>query len=359
MGKRNRWLDEEIEWGKEVADHMGVGYGEDDYWEEAFEDDEQDAPTMAEQRRDTIFDRLQRVRVPKGAEVEEEVALNLFKQSVKAVLAVDPIIDEDTGFAEEAWREVEGKLDEIDEALRARLLTHEKIQQVFHANDELGHLKDKKARIADARSEVQKALGIDISKAGLEAARKALATLEALIKTCAEELENLVGKDGVNSACKSFGIEEDKFNDLESALGGRNVLVDALKVFSPQEIAQIGKAFGAGMTGAAKLGPLMMSFDGPTALKGTMDKLGGADKLAALVTKGKLDGADIKKICDNLGPGFVGELMGDGNNPEAAIKLQSELGGDVEAFKVLVTVAGAGAGCAYTRLRKARLHCQR
>ena len=49
-GKRGRDLSDEIRWGLELADHLRVSSGRDDYLEDGWEEDEGAVPTVDAQR---------------------------------------------------------------------------------------------------------------------------------------------------------------------------------------------------------------------------------------------------------------------------------------------------------------------
>ncbi|MEM9247325.1 MAG: hypothetical protein AAGB05_01375, partial [Pseudomonadota bacterium] len=421
MGRR-KWYDEEIEWGKELADHIGAGYREDDYWQDEFEDDSlYDGPTEADQRYDRLMldlraivpegatpesllpkvptddaqgliddadalagelatASLERLRaadpdiarladrrsdleskaegrsaraakiaavliklsVPDGAEESEVTALNAIFQTARDALDVAPRTDVSLQAAEDAVRRAVPMRGAIVTAIEARKREHDRIAAEALKITDTGRLKDHKALIKEKRDALTDALKPPITTARNEAADTALGVLRETVETCKTELEALGGGDAVEKLCTEFGIDEDAFNDLEAAIGDRKALTDTLKAFSPAELGALCKTFGAGLDGAKALGPLMKDMGGATKVKQTIAALGGGDKLAGLAKTGGLDGAGILKICDDLGAGLLGALMGSSNDPAVAIGLQAKIGTDMAAFKTLQTDSGLG-----------------
>ncbi len=108
-----------------------------------------------------------------------------------------------------------------------------------------------------------------------------------------------------------------------------------LLVKEDPELADLAKLLGADPGG--KLQALVKEFGGnPAVLKDTIKTLGGGpERLNALINPGGLDGAGIKKLCDGLGAPLVGAMMGKGNDVQAVLALDKELGGDAMPLKAL------------------------
>ena len=338
-GKHGRDLSDEIRWGIELADHLGVAYGIDDYWDE---DDEDHGPSVDEQRRARILEWLEAVDVPPGAEATEVSGLGQRMGDVRDILAGDDVGPEAITEAEGLFRLVEDEAARIRAAVQARKAVHEGIAKDFEPLKEVqGEFKAHRTKIDADRNTAQEALAREITVAANSDARRAVDALARTIADCANELEALGGKDGVGKICAAFGLADDDLAQFDEAFGARDVFLKAVKQFgSAEELAGFCKPFGTGMAGAKAMAEVMAALGGPAELDKTAKALGGPGKLAALRDKGGLEPAKIKTVCDDLGAGFIGELMGPEDDPAEAVALHKEFGADIGQFTGLVAEAG-------------------
>ena len=171
---------------------------------------------------------------------------------------------------------------------------------------------------------------------------------EDAVKAAQDKLKDIVkeaeARNTRNKAlCSKIGVPDEDIADFASALGGYDVLADVAKTFAVDEFAEVDTAFGKNLKAAKLLGPLLNTFGGAAGLKALMAQMGGAPKLAALLDPGGKSPADIKAMVDGLGAGFVGALMGSGNDPTAAIDIFDGFGADLAKFTELAKDSGLGA----------------
>jgi len=201
-------------------------------------------------------------------------------------------------------------------------------------------LPDQRKRLETARTAVADLLKPPVTQARNEDAALALDDLRKAVVEIEEELKSLGNLDGIRSLCAEAGVKEEAYAGFEAQLGGRAETAKLLKAFPAKRLGGLSKALGGG--GAETLAALVKSFGSPDALDSASKDLGtdGDAKLAALVTAGKLDGAGVKALCDDIGTSFIGALMEGSNDPKEALAVQAKLGGDAKSLEDLNAQGG-------------------
>jgi hypothetical protein len=287
-----------------------------------------------------ITNEVDEIGAPDGAEDTEIESLQAKKQLVTDAFSEPALTDDAIGKARNAHEDVRKEAQRIGEQVEVRRVENGRIGTEGDNVKEDGHLDDQKVRMETARTNLKEALLPPITAKRNEDAAKLLQKLMDEALAVSQELQGLGGVDGIGALCKAAGVDPTAYAELEKGLGGRAATAEILKTIPPTELGQLCVSFGGGTAGATQLGTLIPGFGGVAPMKETMASLGGADKLTALVTKGKVDGASAKKLCDDLGGPFVAALMGTGNDPTSALALHTELGTNVKQLQDLTKEGG-------------------
>jgi hypothetical protein len=270
---------------------------------------------------------------------------------------VDPILRKARDLADDISKAGDGDFDDIRNEIERLSTDLDKVK------DDIGKLRER----VNTQAEVLARIGVP--EDALKAERAALEPLietakqkialrpftpdgadeaEEAVKAASDELQKIqaaaVERLKSNKAlCTKLGIPEDEINAYAATLGGHDALADVIKVFSVDEFDAISTAFGGKSAGAGKIKGFLDAYGGAAALKKAMDDLGGAARMAAFADAGHKTAAETKAILNGLGPGFVGELMGSGNDPQKAIDLHAAFGTDVDKFTKLAADTGLDA----------------
>jgi hypothetical protein len=234
-GKAARVISDEVRWGIDLAEYMSLSHDDGDYWGDE-EDDEDAGPSPEELRRDALYDELDDLSPPEGAEESEIQTLTTRKDAVAQALDVEDIGPGDIANAEALMLVAEQEVQAIAKAVATRKEDRRLIAADFDLVKEVqGEIKPHKTRIDAARLKATEALSAAITGASNDLARKAVDLLAQTVKACATELSDLGGKDGVDQLCKAFAIDEDSLALLDDAFGTRDEVIKAVKGFGSAE----------------------------------------------------------------------------------------------------------------------------
>lgn len=410
-GKSRKWVQVDIDWGLDLARHMGVGGGDDEDEDddghaaelrvEFFEELEALIPANAapgdiipgageedfapvrqavetwrqmiagaelnqllrlyndplasvhaaldeverivarrEEARRALAGQARAVQTPEGAEQTEIEAIDRARDEVLRLLETEPFTQLALDSAGQAFltlgEVVKGVLTEIDRRREERDRLRDEASQITEA----GYLPDQRQALDTARETLARLLEDPVTAERLREAGDALTELRRIAQEITEDIQELGGTDEIDALCRTAGLPPEEFPAFEQHFGGRRALARVMKTFPAAELGGLCTGFGGKENGARALGQLVAAYGDPAAVKTTMTNIGGAPRMAALMTRGPLDGAGAKDACDALGARFLGALMQPGDDPAAAIALRGQFAGKEAALSALTADGG-------------------
>ncbi|MEX0367239.1 MAG: hypothetical protein AB3N22_14280 [Ruegeria sp.] len=276
---------------------------------------------------------------PEGATGDEAAELTKAIGAVEDCFSGFVLSELELTTAKLALSEAQALFETIAEAGAERLKEHKRIAEEGVQVPDLGYLPDQKTDMGRAREAFNKALEDPITDERNQKAQEALDELRRVSDRIKDELEALGDEAGIKDLCAAAGVSEDEFAKLETDLGGRAKLAEHLKTFDAKTLGGLCKSMG----GADKLNGILTGVGGAAELKKIIDGLGKADAVVALVDEGNLDGARLKKLCEDLSPSFTAELLSGGVKPADVVQLHAAFGGDVSHLTNLAKDAGLDA----------------
>ncbi len=270
--------------------------------------------------------------IPNQIETEAK-RLSDLRQAIATALASDPLTPDALKTATDALRDLQSAHEQIQSVVTARAEEHDRIETAGLEIDETGHLPDQIETLKARRDALQEALKPPITTERNKLADTALSELRKAAQQVTQELKDLGDKEGIDKLCTGAGITLEDYAELEKDLGGRTGLSEILKTFPADALGALTKTIDA-----KTLKTLIDGFDSVAAFKSTMEKVGGADAMKKLVDSGApMD--KIQTICTDLGPGFVNELLKQGEG-KAVADLHAAFGSDIKAFTDLAKDSG-------------------
>ena len=277
-----------------------------------------------------------------GADSDEAARLSGSVAEVSKMMAGAPLTNAMLESGRRALTEASNEAAQTGNAVQARLGENNRLGNEAGKVVDPECLPDQEKRLGTARTAVADLLKPPVSEKRNQDAAAALEDLRKAVIEVQDELISLGNLEGIKSLCGLAGVKIEEYAAFETQLGGRVATGELLKVFPAARLGGLTKALGAAAAGPEALAALAKSFGSPVALGTAIKELGGNGdaKLAGLVTAGKLYGAGVKKLCDDVGTSFVGALMEGSNDPKDALAIQAKLGATPKSLPDLNKQAG-------------------
>ena len=291
------------------------------------------------QERKRILSELEKIKDDPDAAEDEKVTLAEAVTKVTDTLDQTPLTDQVLQDARTLLQAVQKTAGELATAARGRRDTHDRIAKEGEAIIVAGVLPDQIEQLTTARKDLADALDKPVTADNNKIAQKKLDTLKDIATRVTDELRVLGDEQGINDLCAAAGIEIEDYPALEKGLGGRKAVLECRAAFTAQELGTFCKDFG----GADALGPLISDLGGASKFKTLMTELGGSAALLSLVKDAGLEGKAIKKLCEDLGPKLMADMLKAGVSAQDVKALHTAIGDKAEAFKTLAKDAGLDA----------------
>ncbi|MFA3918723.1 hypothetical protein [Ruegeria hyattellae] len=309
----------------------------------------EEAEVLAERIREAVQKRQEEKRriISEAEQLEdhgdaveqEKTALAEARDKVANKLAETPLIQTVLDDAQSLLEQAKQKARDLSEAAQIRRDTHDQIQRDGEHVEVVGILADQLEMLKTAREELAFELSKDVTKENNEAAQSKLEELQKIATSVSDELAVLGDAKGIQDLCDAAGVTHDKYQELEDGLGNRREMLACRAVFSATELGGLCKDLG----GADKLGALIKELGDAEELQKLLSELGGKDALLKLFNDTNLDDKEIKKLCADLEPKLVADMLGAGVSAKDIEKLHAAIGDKVGDFKTLAKDAGLSA----------------
>ncbi|MDP5220233.1 hypothetical protein Q5Y75_23875 [Ruegeria sp. 2205SS24-7] len=299
----------------------------------------QQAAQKRQEEKQRIKSEAEQLEDHGDADGNEKAALAEARNKVADKLDETPLIQTVLDDAQSLLEDAKRTALELSKAAQIRRDTHDRIQSDGEGVKIVGVLADQIEKMKTAREELASELTKPVTQENNEAAQAKLEVLQKTARNVSDELAVLGDAKGIHDLCDAAGVSHDEYLALEDGLGGRKELLACRAAFSATKLGELCKDLG----GADKLGTLIKELGGAEELQKLLGELGEKDFLLKLVNDTSLDGKEIKKLCTDLEPKLVADMLGAGVSAKDIERLHAAIGDKVSDFKTLAKDAGLSA----------------